>query len=405
MKNNIKKVVTASLAGVVLGTTLTVSAGTWIQAYRNDSIKVSLNGQTQIFKDELTGETQYPLTYNNRTYLPLRSLANLLGFNVEYDSATDTAILETSDYKNQTEIKTIKPTEILKDNFRKIYLKYTENAYNYDDEKYANDFEDLYKDVVWRSNYQYGENEDISIFDISEEDKSAIEEYTNKIYKKYADLPDTYIFDELGDGHAFEQLNLYTSSSMLKPYGNEYVFEASPISYSSQNLEKINYNNAWVEGKEGYGIGEKIQILAADVSEARLGDSPSPGGEIIGDLQSGFSYSDYVEKKYNVQGYNHTLNGILIINGYAKSEELYKANSRVKKLKLTIDDKQEYILELEDTMNPQLFDIDYTQELDKESLKPVKAEFEILEVYEGEKYDDTAITTIRMNVTRNKINR
>lgn len=95
MKNNIKAVATASLAGFILGTTLTVSAGTWIQAYRNDEIKITLNGKEQTFRDATTNEIELPITYNNRTYLPLRSLATLLGISVDYDANTKTAILET----------------------------------------------------------------------------------------------------------------------------------------------------------------------------------------------------------------------------------------------------------------------------------------------------------------------
>ena len=67
----------------------------------------------------------------------------------------------------------------------------------------------------------------------------------------------------------------------------------------------------------------------------------------------------------------------------------------MKKLKLTIDGRKEYILELEDTMNPQLFDIEYEQEPDFDKLNAVRAEFEILEVYRGEKYEDTVITTLK----------
>ena len=67
----------------------------------------------------------------------------------------------------------------------------------------------------------------------------------------------------------------------------------------------------------------------------------------------------------------------------------------MKKLKLTIDGRKEYILELEDTMNPQLFDIRYEQEPNLDKLDAIKAEFEILEVYKGEKYEDTVITTLK----------
>ena len=94
-------------------------------------------------------------------------------------------------------------------------------------------------------------------------------------------------------------------------------------------------------------------------------------------------------------GWKNGLTGFYIVNGYAKNEKLFKANSRVKKLKLTIDGTKEYILELEDTMNPQLFDIEYEQEPDFDKLNAVRAEFEILEVYKGEKYEDTVITTLK----------
>jgi hypothetical protein len=98
--------------------------------------------------------------------------------------------------------------------------------------------------------------------------------------------------------------------------------------------------------------------------------------------------------EFKQDGYYNYLKGFYIVNGYTKNEEVFKANSRVKKLKLTIDDKEEYIIELEDTMNPQLIDIKYEQESSWDKVVPITATFEILEVYPGEKYEDTAITTI-----------
>ena len=87
--------------GFILGlaTGLTIAgaslalASSQIQAILNDQIQVSLNGQIQVFKDETTNETQYPITYQDRTYLPLRTVANLVGVGVDYDAKTNTAIL------------------------------------------------------------------------------------------------------------------------------------------------------------------------------------------------------------------------------------------------------------------------------------------------------------------------
>lgn len=85
------------IIGLVIGLTIAsasfVLANSQIQAILNNQIKVKLNGQVQVFKDETTGEIQYPITYHNRTYLPLRNVAQLAGLSVDYDANTNTAIL------------------------------------------------------------------------------------------------------------------------------------------------------------------------------------------------------------------------------------------------------------------------------------------------------------------------
>ena len=87
---------------VGLATGLTIAGATFvlansqIQAILNDQIKVTLDGQLQVFKDEITNETQYPITYHDRTYLPLRTVANLVGVNVDYDAESNTAMLTTN---------------------------------------------------------------------------------------------------------------------------------------------------------------------------------------------------------------------------------------------------------------------------------------------------------------------
>ncbi len=95
MKNNLK-VIGASIISFILGSMTIVFANQAIQAMQNTEIKVNLNGKTQEFKDEITNEKQYPITYNNRTYLPLRNIAELLGVNVDYDSETKTAFLKSN---------------------------------------------------------------------------------------------------------------------------------------------------------------------------------------------------------------------------------------------------------------------------------------------------------------------
>jgi len=88
------KLIGGLLAGMIIGGATVVGANQAIQAMQNTEIKISLNGEVQNFKDETTGETQYPITYNNRTYLPLRNVANLAGLEVDYDIEQNMAILK-----------------------------------------------------------------------------------------------------------------------------------------------------------------------------------------------------------------------------------------------------------------------------------------------------------------------
>ncbi len=189
-----------------------------------------------------------------------------------------------------------------------------------------------------------------------------------------------YTYPLMMGGDAHGQECEYSATSTLKV--NNY-------DYSAENLNTIDFTTAWVEGVEGYGVGEKITIKMQErgwIDLSMIGYS--------GDFENGY----YTEERTDL--YNE-LTGFYIVNGYAKSDELFKANSRVKKMKLTLDDKESYFIELEDTMKPQLFKIDYKQDASNH-IKPINATFEILEVYEGEKYKDTVITSI-IGCTKNNM--
>ena len=97
MNNNLK-VVLGTVTCIIIGGLTVVGANQAIQAIQNTEIKVSLNGQVQTFKDGTTGEIQYPITYHDRTYLPLRNVAQLAGLNVDYDNKSNEAILSSSNY-------------------------------------------------------------------------------------------------------------------------------------------------------------------------------------------------------------------------------------------------------------------------------------------------------------------
>ena len=134
------------------------------------------------------------------------------------------------------------------------------------------------------------------------------------------------------------------------------------INYNASNAHDLSYKTAWVEGVEGYGIGESIT--------------------------------------YHFPPTNPRITEIIIVNGYAKSEKAWKNNSRVKRLKMYLDEKPFAILNLDDVRNEQSFKFDplgYSDREDTDKLRSLPwwtMRFEIMEVYEGDKYDDTAITEI-----------
>lgn len=131
--------------------------------------------------------------------------------------------------------------------------------------------------------------------------------------------------------------------------------------YSVANLVDENIKTAWVEGKEGSGIGEWVKINFGDIFA-------------------------------NISGYNFTegrdINSINIINGYAKNETIYYANNRVKKLEISFNDGTSFVTELKDGILEQ-------QKIELPEPKKVSSvKFTILDVYQGSKYDDTCISEI-----------
>lgn len=80
-----------------------------IRYYNN--IKIKLNGQELIPKDE-NGNIIEPFVINGTTYLPVRAIGNALGLDVNWDSASNTVILNSNiNAQHLTTNKVIEPTE------------------------------------------------------------------------------------------------------------------------------------------------------------------------------------------------------------------------------------------------------------------------------------------------------
>lgn len=221
-------------------------------------------------------------------------------------------------------------------------------------------------------------------------------------------LPD---HDNISLIHQWEELHLRTFMSKGEYMHAIASSELNPVDpfeglgeYGVHKLIDNDLNTAWVEGVEGYGTGEYIIIEAGKQLPA----------------------------------------GIIIHNGYQKTERLYRMNSRPHKLKLILyagfhleDDVTEIAtryrikqleapvyIELEDRMGPQdiempfsanwstactdslraVFKSEYKEEIEQMKkmcptcdLTPLFSFFirlEIADIYEGSEWDDTCISEL-----------
>lgn len=136
------------------------------------------------------------------------------------------------------------------------------------------------------------------------------------------------------------------------------------FSYAPANAHDSKKDTVWVEGAAGQGIGERL------VFNFDLTDKESYPEELVDeDWELGIDY-------------------VSIINGFARSEALWNANSRVKTLKLIFRGKDRGSIELKDTMEPQGIELPRMEFVHGQTNELA---FEITEVYPGTKHEDTAL--------------
>lgn len=136
-----------------------------------------------------------------------------------------------------------------------------------------------------------------------------------------------------------------TASSCLPPYKS--------FTYNPANAHDFNHESVWAT--KGKGVGEYLL--------------------------------------YTFEGRNPRITTVKILNGHVKSEAAWRANSRVKKMRIWFNENPYLILELEDSRTLQIFDVGTLGYND--TTKPDwTLKFEILEVYPGAKFDDTVIAEL-----------
>ena len=147
--------------------------------------------------------------------------------------------------------------------------------------------------------------------------------------------------------------------------------------YCADNVVQENRKFAWAEGVKGVGIGEYIVYGQTVCSQSLI---ESSGNRIIREgIYGDDGYIDYTQ--------------ICIVNGYARDEQVWQENGRVKTFMMYVYDQPYALLELEDTIDPQYFTIPQG-DIRVANGEEVTFKFVIEEVYPGTVYEDTCITGI-----------
>ena len=94
MKKKIGRTLCITSAMVVCFSSGVLAAGNIqnITAQINRGISVKLDGKNQTMYDA-TGKRVYPVIYQGTTYLPVRSISNMLGVDIAWDNATSSVLL------------------------------------------------------------------------------------------------------------------------------------------------------------------------------------------------------------------------------------------------------------------------------------------------------------------------
>lgn len=149
-----------------------------------------------------------------------------------------------------------------------------------------------------------------------------------------------------GESCARNGYETYCVSSVLRPqFGN---------SYDAQNLFDASTGTAWVEGREGNGVGEWITI------------------------------------EFDAM---RTVKSINVQNGYQKNNDIFQKNNRVRQLRAVFSQGETQTFILRDNLGSELLALS----------RPVKAywvKFIIDDVWAGNRYSDTAITKLLVTSER-----
>ena len=140
--------------------------------------------------------------------------------------------------------------------------------------------------------------------------------------------------------------------------------ELTPQSGNSYEAEMLNDGDiytAWIEGIDGTGEGEKILFII----------------------------ENYMNEEGDLVSRSYPMWGMMILNGYRKSPELWQANGRVRSAFVSVNSDPVCIIELLDIMDPQFVSIPETPVFHGDTVS-----ISIIDTYAGDTWEDTAITEL-----------
>lgn len=145
----------------------------------------------------------------------------------------------------------------------------------------------------------------------------------------------------------------YCGGSVKSVAASSHLQRIGAFSYEAGNAHDFNHETVWAT--KGKGIGESLT--------------------------------------YTFEGGCPRITKVKILSGHVKNEEIWRANSRVKRLRMYCDGKPIATLALQDSRTLQTFNVGTLGYHD--STKPDwTLRFEILDVYPGTRYDDTVIAEL-----------
>ena len=235
-----------------------------------------------------------------------------------------------------------------------------------------------------------GEVQEKTLEGILESDKQNIEKYSRLLDADTYGIGDTnsgtliesnydqynwtqYDYDENGEP--------IKNGINLKKYSDVICIKMAMINYGC--IEKFEIENTILD-KNGKVI-KRIEPTMDEILSYQYNEFSNNWDEYY-----------YREEKLDEELY-FKITGMTLMNGNNLTTDNYYNNARAKKIKVTINDKEE-IINLLDTPKAQFVDLSYIQ---KDITKPIEINVEILEVYDGKISEDVYIADIQFGMTSN----